>query len=140
MPWKYRGQVFLKNLKALEQRYRWNLSETGSQLIFSKSFIPMWLLLSSWRQYLIHLFWTVYNLLLNFLPLILFITFKAIASSEKLSSNSQPKYVTFEYCLILTSPYCMSKVPIFFFLFLVEKRIDLVLSPPKWMLNLLSTN
>ena len=65
--WKYRGQVFLKNLKALEHRYWLNLSEIWSQLIFSKSFIRMWLLLSSWRQYVILLFWTVCNLLLNFL-------------------------------------------------------------------------
>ena len=54
--WKCRGQVSLKNLKALEQRYRLNLSETGGQLIFSKSFIPIWLLLPNWRQYLIHLY------------------------------------------------------------------------------------
>ena len=127
----------------------------------------MWPLLSSWRQYLILLFWTVCNLLLNFLLRfgyqgelaqskcgwikalhksrfrygvkylfslyrnlsllsILFITFKAIASPDKLLSNSQPKYVTFEYCLILTSPYCITRVPIFLFLLLVEKRIDLV--------------
>ena len=46
--WKYRGKVSLKNLKALEERYWSNLSETGSHLIFSKSFIPVWLLLSSW--------------------------------------------------------------------------------------------
>ena len=65
--WKYRGQVSLKNLKALEQRCWLNLSETGSQLIFSKSFIPIWLLLSSWDSIIIHLFWTVCNLLLNFL-------------------------------------------------------------------------
>ena len=65
--WKYRGQVSLKNLKALEQRYWLNLSDTGSQLIFLKCFSPIWLLLSSWRQYLIHLFWTVCNLLFNFL-------------------------------------------------------------------------
>ena len=39
----------------------------GSQLIFLKCFTPKWLLLSSWRQFLIHLFWTVYNLLFNFL-------------------------------------------------------------------------
>ena len=32
--WKNRGQVSLKNLKALEQRYWLNLSETRSQLIF----------------------------------------------------------------------------------------------------------
>ena len=54
--WKYRGQVSLKNLKALEQRYWLNLSETGSQLIFSKCFTPTRLQLFSWRQYLIHLF------------------------------------------------------------------------------------
>ena len=65
--WKNRGQVSLKNLKALEQRHWLNISETGSQLIFSKSFVPMWLLFSSWRQYLIHLFWKVCNLCLNFL-------------------------------------------------------------------------
>ena len=59
------------------------------------------------------------------LPLISFITFKTIASPYKFWSNSQPKYVAFKYCLILTSPYCMSKVPIFLFLFLVGKRIDL---------------
>ena len=176
------GQVSFKNLKALEQRCCLNFSETGSQLIFSKSFTPMWLLLSSWRQYLIHLFWIVCNLLFSFLfrfgyqaeqawskcgwikalhkiclrygvkyllnilcrnlslLLILFITFKAIASPDKVSSNSQPEYVTFEYCLILTSPYSMSRGTIFLFQFLVEKRIDLVLSFPKWMLNLLSTN
>ena len=51
--WNYRGEIFLKNLKALEQRYWLNLSETRSQLIFSQSFIPLWLLLFSWRQYLI---------------------------------------------------------------------------------------
>ena len=34
---------------------------------------------------------------------ILFITFKAQAYPDKLSSNSQPKHVAFEYCLILTS-------------------------------------
>ena len=66
IPWKYRRQIFLKNLKTLEQRYSLNLSETGSQLIFSQSFIPMWLLLSIWRQYPIHLFRTVWNLLWNF--------------------------------------------------------------------------
>ena len=55
------------------------------------------------------------------LPLILFITFKSIASPDKFLSNSLPKYVTFEYCLILTSPLFMSRVPIILFLFLVEK-------------------
>ena len=65
--WKNRGQASLKNLKALEQRHLLNISETGSQLIFSKSFVPMWLFFCSWRQYLIHLFWKVCNLRLNFL-------------------------------------------------------------------------
>ena len=54
--WQYKKLKRLKNLKALEQRYWLNLSETESQLIFSKSFIPMWHLLFSWKQYLIHLF------------------------------------------------------------------------------------
>ena len=63
------------------------------------------------------------------LLLILFITFKAIASPDKFLSNSQTKYVTFEYCLILTSPYCISRVPIFLFPFLVKKRLDLVYPP-----------
>ena len=53
------------------------------------------------------------------LLLILFITFKAIASPDKLSSNSHLKYITFEYCLILTSPYCIPRVPIFLFRILV---------------------
>ena len=65
--WKYRGKVPLKKLKASEQRYWLNLSETGSQLIFSKTFIPMWILLSSLRQHLIHLFLTVWILILKFL-------------------------------------------------------------------------
>ena len=36
--------------------------------------------------------------------------------------------------------YFISNVPIFFFLLLVEKRIDLVLSSQKWMLNFLLIN
>ena len=74
------------------------------------------------------------------LRLILLITFKAIASPNRFSTNSQSKYFTFEYCLILMLPYFISNVAIFFFLFLVEKKIDLDLSSPKWMLSLLSTN
>ena len=35
--YKYRGQFSLKNLKALEQMYWLNLSETGSQFICSNS-------------------------------------------------------------------------------------------------------
>ena len=37
--WKCRGQVYLKKLKALEQRCWLNPLETRSQLIYSKSFI-----------------------------------------------------------------------------------------------------
>ena len=54
-------QVYLKSLKTLQQRYRSNLSETGSK------FSAMWLLLSSWRQHLMHLLWIVCSLILNFL-------------------------------------------------------------------------
>ena len=82
----------------------------------------------------------VLDVVSNICSVILFITFKVIASPDKLSPYSQPKYVTFEYSLILTSPYCMSRVLIFLFLSLVEKSIDLVLSSPTPMLNLLYTN
>ena len=62
--------------------------------------------------------------------LIYIIESHSLSLAHTLPSGSQPKYVTFEYCWILTSPYCMSKVPIFLFLFLVEKRTDLDLYPP----------
>ena len=65
--YKYRGQFSLKNLKALEQMHWLNISETGTQSICANSFIPMRLLLSSWRQNLMHFFWIVSNLVLNFL-------------------------------------------------------------------------
>ena len=47
----------------------------------------------------------------------LIITFKTMASPDKLLSSSSPKYVTFEYCLILTSPYSVfsSNFPFFDF-------------------------
>ena len=61
--YKYRRQFSLKNLKTLEQMHWLNLSETGSQFICSNYFIPVWVLLSSWRQNLIHLFSVVCNLL-----------------------------------------------------------------------------
>ena len=38
---KYIGQVCLKKIKVLEQRYRLHLWETKIQLIFSNSFIPV---------------------------------------------------------------------------------------------------
>ena len=66
------------------------------------------------------------------LLLILLITFKVIASPDRFLSRSKPKYVTFQYCLILMLPNFISNVP--------EKRIDLVLSLRKWILSLLPTN
>ena len=51
------------------------------------------------------------------------------------------KYVTFGCCSILRLWKFITNVPIFFFLFLVGKRIDTVLSSPKWMVeSLLSTH
>ena len=65
--WFHQRTSFLKKIKALEWRCWLNLSEKGRQLIFSKFYIPIWILLYSWGQYLIPLFWTVCNSLLNFL-------------------------------------------------------------------------
>ena len=64
--YKHREQFSLKNLTALEQMHWLNLSETGSQFVCSNYFIPVWLLLSSWRQNLTHVFCIVCNLLLSF--------------------------------------------------------------------------
>ena len=61
------------------------------------------------------------------MPLILFLIFKAVTSPDKLLSSLQRKYVTFEYCLIFTSPYCMFKFQFSFFLFLVEKGFSFIL-------------
>ena len=44
------------------------------------------------------------------LLLILFITFKAIDSPERVSSNKQPRYVTVWYCLMCISPYLISRL------------------------------
>ena len=63
---KFGGQISLKNSKALEQMHWLNLSETGSQFICSNSFIPMWLLLFSWRQNLIHMFCIVWQFAFKF--------------------------------------------------------------------------
>ena len=61
---------------------------------------------------------------------------KAIVSPDKL----HPKYITSEYCLIFTSPCLMSISFMFFNLWVVPKTIDFVLSSPKCILSLLSTN
>ena len=61
-------------------------------------------------------------------------------SSDTLLSSIHPKYVTLLCCLILISPYLMSRSVWFFRCHFVPNRIDFVLSSPKWMLSLLSMN
>ena len=70
----------------------------------------------------------------------LFITLVAIFTPESVLSKMQPKYVTFEYYLIFISSYGIFNGIAFLILFLLLKRIDLVLSSTKWMLSLFSTN
>ena len=74
------------------------------------------------------------------LPFILFTTFNAIGSLDIDSSNTHPRYVTSAFCFIFISLYLIFSLQIFLVLRLLAKRIDLVLSSPKWILNLLSTN
>ena len=69
-------------------------------------------------------------------PFMLFNAFKAISSSNKVSSKAQPRYVTWESCFTLI----FYSFPALLILCLLAKRTDLVLSSPKCMLNLLSTN
>ena len=64
----------------------------------------------------------------------------AMDSPETVSSKLQPKYVTFEYCFILMSLYWMFSGFDLLILCLLPNKIDFVLSSPKWILNLLSTN
>ena len=61
-------------------------------------------------------------------------------SPERVSSKMQLKYVTLEYCVILMSLYWMFSCFDFLILCLLPNKIDFVLSSPKWILNLLSTN
>ena len=49
----------LKNLKTLTQMHCSTLFLVGSQFIFKNSFVPMWALLSRFKQYLMHLFWAI---------------------------------------------------------------------------------
>ena len=72
------------------------------------------------------------------LLLILFITFKAIDSPERVSSNKQPRYVTVWYCLMCISPYLISKLVTLLSLCFVPNSKHFVLCSPKWMLSLLS--
>ena len=74
------------------------------------------------------------------LLLILFITLEAMDFPEISSSRMHPKYVTLFICVILISPLLMSRVSSFFKRLFDPNTIDLVLSSPKWMLNLFYTN
>ena len=62
--------------------------------------------------------------------------FKAIDSPEKVLSKAQPRYVTCKCCFILI----FYSFPAFLILCLLAKRTNLVLSSPRCMINLLSTN
>ena len=61
-------------------------------------------------------------------------------SPEISSSRMHPKYVTLFYWDILISPLLMSSISSFFKRLLDPNTMDLVLSSPKWMLSLFSTN
>ena len=74
------------------------------------------------------------------LPLILLMTLLHMDSPERELSSMHPRYSTKLYCLILISPLLMSNTSRFLSRFYVPKTIDLVLSSPKWKLNLFSTN
>ena len=84
----------------------------------------------------------VRNLILRYrnssFPFILLNAFKAIDFIDKVSSKTQPRYVTGESCFIFIFLYftfsVLARVR------LLAKIIDFVLSSPKCMVNLLSTN
>ena len=72
------------------------------------------------------------------LLLILLITFKAIDSSERISSYQQPRYFTASYYLICIVLYLTSRlIALLGFSFGANSTLFL-LSAPKWMLSLLS--
>ena len=68
---------------------------------------------------------------------ILFNAFKGTDSSDKVSSKTQIRYVTCECCFIIICLYLTFSFLVLLILCLLAKRIDLVLSSPKLMLNLL---
>ena len=72
--------------------------------------------------------------------LMLSITFKATDSPERLSSKIHPRYFTFACCLISIPLYTVFKDLAFQRLCSVQNNIDFILSCPKCILNLLSTN
>ena len=67
-------------------------------------------------------------------------TFNTIGSPDTDSSNAHPRYVFCAFCFIFISLYIIFSLRIFLGLCLLGKRIYLVLSSPKWILNLLSTD
>ena len=74
------------------------------------------------------------------LPPTLFNTLEAMDSPERLSSRMHPKYVILLHWEILVSSLLMSSLSNVFKRLLEPNTIVLVLSSPKWILNLFSTN
>ena len=64
----------------------------------------------------------------------------AMDSLAKVFSRMQPKYMTLECFFVLTSLYWASSAFEFLISCLLPNKIDFVLSSPKCILNLLSTN
>ena len=78
------------------------------------------------------------NLYENCNFVLIFLTdFIAIDSSPKLVSRQKPRYSTIRYCFILLLLYVMLSSGKFLSLL---KRMRFVLSSPKWIVSLLSTN
>ena len=74
------------------------------------------------------------------LPFIFPRTFEAVASPDSLLSRMQPRYTNSGCCFICTTPCLISTSRTLFSFLFVPKRMDFVLSSPKCILNLLSTN
>ena len=49
----------IKKFKDVNANALFNSFLMGSQFIFKNSFVPMWALLSRFKQYLMHLFWAI---------------------------------------------------------------------------------
>ena len=74
------------------------------------------------------------------LPLTFLRTFKAISRPDNVSSRRHPRYSTVENCFKVTSCLLIAIGSALLLWFLGLKRIDFVLSSPKWIESLLSTN
>ena len=66
--------------------------------------------------------------------------FHAIDSPDIVSLSKQPKYVALDYWFISVSLYFMLRFPAFFNWSFEPKGMHFVLSSPRWLLYLLSTN